>query len=702
MTLNLRLLKLSLWLTFLFVGLIFFAQSAKAVSPSQLTSQYGVTYPIGSLSGCKDFADCRSYCEDPVNFTSCATYAKDKGFYVEDKALTADNKLFQQTKSSLGCDSLASCEAVCSDQTNYDKCNKFAADNKLIGGYVNDPSGAVIISKAKDDLGCNSIGSCTQFCSQEANRPKCEQFANETGLRGGNTTEGPGGCTSNDNCQAFCADPNNFNKCSDFSQKVGTGGFTGPGGCASPETCRTYCEQNADNCRSIAPFSSGRYVPVTCADGEFFGPGGACTPVEKSTQSAECASTNKYWTGNNCQDKPPAGINTQVQTAYFQPRPDMGNCATPTGCYDFCKSNPGKCGGFNTNTQRPSEAYLPSIYYTPGATVKIEPRADMGGCSSPGGCYDFCKSNPGKCEGFDAKSPRPLDSYVLAAYYTPPSNFAYPTPPATNYYVTPVYYTPPAGSNYSTPTYYTPGIYSSPSYYTPPAGSNYSTPSYYTPGSYTTPFSTASNYSTPPTYATPRYYTPPSGSNYATPTYYSPSYYTPPSGSSYSTPSYSTPQYYTPNIGGTAYSTPIYYTPPPGSTYSSPSYYTPYSYPTPGAGYSYPSPSSYYSYPTPSGSYSYPTPSTYYTPSSYSYPTPGTPYSYPTPSTYSYPTPSSYSYPTPSAYSTPAPYGTPTYSTPAPYGTPTYSTPAPYNTPPVLGTHTNQSWWERFISIFIR
>jgi len=582
--------------------MLFFATAAAAQTTIQdAAKKYGITYPIAELGNCADYNSCLSYCEDPVNHSACVEFAKKKGFHKDDPIHTTTDEFLKKAKDELGCDSIQSCMTFCDTSANFDKCDAFAKKLAAVGGYVDTPDKPEYLKVAKDVLGCDSAASCVRVCDDPANAQKCTDFARQVGLLGGQVTTGPGGCASEATCKSYCSDPNNFSECSKFAPA--TGAFRGPGGCDNPNSCRSYCEQNPDACRSYAPGSNGAYVPVSCGAGQYFGPGGACTPTEKTQEAGQCAQGGKYWDGDSCHDKAPPGIYPGAGGAFFQPRPEMNNCKTPGECYDYCKANPGKCGGFDPAGSRPGDTYNPSLYYTPGTQVKFDSRPEMGNCDSPGGCYDYCRANPGKCGGFDPKSPRPTDTYIPGTYYTPPADYTYYTPPATYHYVTPVYYTPPPGSNYTTPSYYTPGSYYTPVYYTP--SGNYTTPSYYTPN-----------------YYSPSYYTP--TGNYTTP-----SYYTPPPGSNYTTPTYSTPTYYTP--GNYTYYTPGNYT-----------YYTP-------GDYSYYSPS----YGTPSYSYPTPTNTTYYSP------TYGTPsYSYPSPSSYGTPTYGTPSYGTPS-YGTPEPYPTP-------------------------------------------
>ncbi len=422
--------------------LLFLAKSVHAQTPTDdVTAKFGITFPISEFGDCNDYASCRSFCDDPVNLTTCNEFAKKKGFYKEDKSLTS-GKFIDSAKNDLGCDSAQSCKEVCQKQENFEKCNNFAKKLDLSGGYVRSPGDSKVLEKAKEALGCDSTGSCANFCQQEGNRQKCADFARQTGLRGGEQLRGPGGCATEGTCRSFCLDPANFNECSKFTPAQ-IGKFKGPGGCDSADSCRTYCEQNSASCRSYAPGSNGRYVPTACPQNQFFGPGGACTPQEKSQDAANCAKDGKFWNGNNCEERPPAGIINAGQSVFTQ-RTDMGNCSTPGSCYDWCKANPGKCQGFNPDNPRPVDPiysnqtqYSGSVQTTPGTSNTsatnntMQSNPSMGGCSSPGACYDWCKANPGKCGGFNPDSPRPTENnYQAPSNYTPPSS-SQPAPQPT-------------------------------------------------------------------------------------------------------------------------------------------------------------------------------------------------------------------------------------------------------------------------------
>src|SRR3989344_2393892 len=70
-----------------------FAQSASpasTVEPSVKNEE--IKYPIEDLGNCADIGTCMRYCDDTVNNVKCIGYAKEKGFYRDDKVNSADEK----------------------------------------------------------------------------------------------------------------------------------------------------------------------------------------------------------------------------------------------------------------------------------------------------------------------------------------------------------------------------------------------------------------------------------------------------------------------------------------------------------------------------------------------------------------------------------------------------------------------------------
>lgn len=318
---------------------------ALAQTPEDEARKHGITFPIAELGNCTNFSDCRNYCEDPVNRTTCIDFAKKKGFHREEKIEVGDSQFWQKTKAGLGCDSLESCQALCEQPANFEKCSNFAKSQGLGGGHVEDPTKGAILDKAKEVLGCSSHESCKSYCENEANIQKCSEFARQTGLRGGERIEGPGGCNSPDSCKTFCSDPNNYEICSKFHSAASGQTFQGPGGCNSEESCKAYCEQNPSACGNIGGASEASHA-------------------EYCNKTPNCS-----WTGNTCQcsgfeeTTPPENINPDEYCKQYPERCNFSPYPSPTAS--------------STYSQPPTTSQTGS--YDPGAECTKTP-----GCSWTG------------------------------------------------------------------------------------------------------------------------------------------------------------------------------------------------------------------------------------------------------------------------------------------------------------------------------
>ena len=228
-----------------------FVSMARAEEGSASAAQkYGITFPIAELGSCGSLAECKTYCDDPVNRDACVSYAKQKGFYKEQQK-SVNEEVLTKAKLALGCTSRESCKALCALKVNYDKCSSFAKNQKIEGGVTEDPKSNETLTKAKEILGCKSITECKSFCSQEQNQAKCTEFAKTAGLRGGEKIEGPGGCSSAASCSTYCSNKEHYTECSKYI-KNSTGGLKGPGGCTTEATCREYCTAHPDECANFS------------------------------------------------------------------------------------------------------------------------------------------------------------------------------------------------------------------------------------------------------------------------------------------------------------------------------------------------------------------------------------------------------------------------------------------------------------------
>lgn len=335
------------FLTTFFVFLtvfFFFVLPTNAGDPEAMAQKYDITFPITELGGCENYAGCRTYCEDSLNSEACISFAKKKGFYKEENLDTRKDEIMQRAKDKLGCDSFEACKNFCEISTNQDKCDSFARETNLSGGYVEDPGKREIVEKAKEVFGCDSYASCASFCSQSENREKCSTFAQQNGLRGGERPVGPGGCTTEETCKVFCSDPQNYKICSGFASSSG-GNFQGPGGCNSEESCRTYCSTHEDECRNIGSAPPPGYdmqemcnktqncawKDNTCQCGTY--------PTATSGQvdpASECARYGCSWTENSCQcssQYSPPQNNTNYPAPTYVPYTSPEGSGTSPGGY---------------------------------------------------------------------------------------------------------------------------------------------------------------------------------------------------------------------------------------------------------------------------------------------------------------------------------------------------------------------------------
>ena len=351
-------------------------------TPEDVAKKYDIVFPITELGNCTNLSSCREFCEDPVNQNICIEFAKKKGFYREDKVKTdiRNNDFWEKTRLELGCDSESSCRAVCEQPQNFDKCNAFAKKQGLSGGHTEDPANAQILEKAKTVLGCTSYESCTSYCSQDANREKCSQFAQQVGLRGGERNVGPGGCTSEETCGQFCSDPNNYQICSQYTNSS-DGQFSGPGGCSSEASCRDYCEKNPSEC----------------------GYGGKpdYDPSEMCNKTSGCA-----WANNTCTCSSIGGINPE----------------------EYCQRNPDKCGGYQNAssecTKHPGCSWTGNTCQCSGEGSSYDP---SGECSK----YPGCSWNGSSCQCSSQESSGG-ESYQQYSSGSDPGSSQQANPPPTS------------------------------------------------------------------------------------------------------------------------------------------------------------------------------------------------------------------------------------------------------------------------------
>ena len=355
-----------------------------------------ITYPIPELGNCNNAQTCKVYCDQPENKDSCIAFAKSKNLYKETVRKEKVNTL-SFAKDELGCNSIKSCKNYCEQKINQSKCQSFAQKHGLFTSQEVSPKDEELLSKAKQNLNCDSFDSCKALCDQKANYTKC------AGLYQDQVTSDDRamfekykpliqeflGCDSIVTCMAFCMNPLNMPKCQELGNKIGGSeqiqnqeppevwcpkyssecrwdGTTCV--CQGPQTCAqsndipgctwdgTQC-----NCPGLAEEPPEVWCPKAgsgCAwDGKHcICPGTSETPIQTEEQGPgevwcpklgpycvwdgssctcwdDCMKAGGTWTGQRCELPPQSGTTTSIESGLSQPTPEPGEV--------WCPRNPG-------------------------------------------------------------------------------------------------------------------------------------------------------------------------------------------------------------------------------------------------------------------------------------------------------------------------------------------------------------------------
>lgn len=445
----------------IFFSLFLTKQVFAQESPEEMAKKHGVTFPIAELGGCNNYSECRTFCEDPVNYTTCVDFAKKKGFYKEDATQTRKDEMLEEAKKELGCTSFESCQTFCHQEENFDKCSRFAQKHGVGGGHIQQIEEKKFLEKAKEVLGCDSPSSCMNFCDKEENRQKCGEFAKQMGFRGGEEKVGPGGCNSEETCRQFCSQTSNYTICQGFSQAHG-GKFSGPGGCDSEASCRAYCEKNPQECGGVGntqynPQEMCRKTPNcswiesenSCRCSSITGypqpTGDWGGSYDKERMKSECEKTSGCsWTGDWCQCQGYQGGTPYPQSTYYpqptyHPQPtSYYNYSSPTGVYSYptpsydpateCGKTPG-CSWSNNQCQCQSQTTQPTAPPSTGGGTTFDPAAE---CAKQSGCS--WNGSSCQCSGTQTGDMGGSYSYPSDSYSSPASQVQGAT--ATNNFLT--------------------------------------------------------------------------------------------------------------------------------------------------------------------------------------------------------------------------------------------------------------------------
>ncbi|MBI2052082.1 MAG: hypothetical protein HYT38_00175 [Candidatus Sungbacteria bacterium] len=188
----------------------------------------------GSLpGGCKNKAQCETYCNDFDHAEECFDFASKSGFIPEEElgeARKAVDAIKKGNRPPGGCKNKAECESFCSDPNNIEECFTFAEKAGFIPPEEIEQARKVIplMKAGKMPGGCKNKNECEAYCEDEANMEVCANFAIEAGFMAPEEAEmfrktggkGPGGCRGRQ-CEDFCNDSANQEQCFNFASEHG-------------------------------------------------------------------------------------------------------------------------------------------------------------------------------------------------------------------------------------------------------------------------------------------------------------------------------------------------------------------------------------------------------------------------------------------------------------------------------------------------
>lgn len=258
-----------------FIFIIATVSSLFLASQTISSAATDITYPISSLGNCTSASDCFMYCSQLDHQADCTSFAQSHAL----PSGSISSALLETAKAQLGCNSESECKTFCQQSSNFSACEDFAIQHDLVPQTQTLATiDTTVLSKATSLLGCSSLSSCAQFCSDTTHAQKCALFAQMYGLFPKSTTylDMVTICNSAGSCQQLCTHTSNLcqgyhtgqtsvtialhvpEPVSDQAQITLPADLTtqqGPGGCIVGQSCASYCETHISTC--IQFYASG-------------------------------------------------------------------------------------------------------------------------------------------------------------------------------------------------------------------------------------------------------------------------------------------------------------------------------------------------------------------------------------------------------------------------------------------------------------
>lgn len=330
-----------------------------------------IAFPVAELGNCNNIQTCKVYCDQIENKDACITFAKSKGFYKETVSEKKVNAI-SFAKAELGCDSITSCKTLCQQKASQERCQAFAQKHGLSSPQTSSPKDEELLTRAKQNLSCDSFESCEALCDQKANYTKCAAL-----LQDQVTSDDRAmfekykpqikeflGCDSIVTCMAFCMNPINMPKCSELGSHIG-----GTEQIPNQEPPEVWCPNISPECK---------WDGANCV----------CNGPQTCSQSNDIPGCS--WDGTQCSCP---GTKTEDPPEIWCPKAGPG-CAW-NGAQCICPGTSETPIQTGEGTQEPGEVWCP----------KIGPYCVWDGSSCT--CWDDCIKSGGTWTGSRCDFPQP-------------------------------------------------------------------------------------------------------------------------------------------------------------------------------------------------------------------------------------------------------------------------------------------------------
>lgn len=399
-----------------------------------------IIFPVKELGNCADQDECKLFCEQEANMSSCLTFAEKNSLLSKEEVLTARKMLSLGAKNGPGgCKGKKACEAYCADVSHIDQCATFAEKYGLASKEELQEMKLVsaALKKGAKMPNCKNKAECDIFCGQPENMEECLSFGEAAGIISASEIKEARmvlaavqkgakmpNCRGKAECDKYCQEDQHFEECLSFGEAAGlisteelqmarkTGG-KGPGGCKGKEACDKYCQddQHLEECVDFG-LQFGMMTSEEAADAKKMikagiksGPGGC---QGKKECEAYC---NDFKNAVECLDfAEKAGMMTPEEAQKARKMAELGltggpgGCKSEEGCQKYCDApqNRAECLDFAIKTGQMSGAEVEQTK----KMMNMMDKGGPGGCKNQVECESYCNSEDHKneCLNFAAQS----------------------------------------------------------------------------------------------------------------------------------------------------------------------------------------------------------------------------------------------------------------------------------------------------------